>query len=385
MTIVTDTTAQIDRLYVALDLSKSSWVVVLASLGEEKLRTHRVDARTDHALGELVALIERHRAALAKRLGRPVRVMSCYEAGPDGFWLHRALSAQGIDNLVLDPASLRVDRRVRRAKTDRIDAEMLVRALMAWARGDRQACRPVHVPTPAQEDARRLGRERERLLGEKTAHTNRIESLLVTLGVRGFAPLRASWSQRLAALRDWAGQALPAQLSAEITRELERLHVVVAQLATVTRAIESRVRAEAKVEAPSRSAPGQITRLVSLGPIGADTLGHEVLWRDFANRRQIASYVGITGTPDESGQTSREQGISKAGNRRARKILVELAWLWLKHQPDSALTAWFNERTTGQHRRMRRIMIVALARKLLIALWRFLTTGLVPQGARLKA
>ena len=385
MTIVTDTTAQIDRLYVALDLSKASWVVVLTSLGEEKLRSHHIDARVDNALGELLAVIERHRAALAKRLGRPVSVMSCYEAGPDGFWLHRALEAQNIDNLVLDPASLRVDRRARRAKTDRIDAEMLVRALMGWARGDRHACRPVHAPTSEQEDARRLGRERERLLEEKTAHSNRIESLLVTLGLRGFAPLRANWSQRLAALRDWAGQALPAHLAAEITREVARLHLVVAQLATLTRAIESRVRAEAKLDAPSRSAPGQITRLVSIGPIGADTLGREVFWRGFLNRRQIANYVGITGTPDDSGQTSREQGISKAGNRRARKILVELAWLWLKHQPDSALTKWFNHRTTGEHRRMRRIMIVALARKLLIALWRFLTTGLVPDGARLKA
>jgi transposase len=383
-------------LFVAVELSKSSWVVGFTSAGDAKQHVHRLEAGDGHGLERLLALIERHRSAVVRRSGGPVQVVSCYEAGHDGFWLHRALTARSIANQVLDPASLQVDRRARRAKTDRLDAAMLLRALMAWWRGDARACRPVRVPTPEQEDLRRLGRERERLLTEKTGHTNRIQGLLMTLGVRGFLPARGDWRARLASLRDPLGQALPERLSREIARECERLHVVLDHFTALTREIEERLRQEARDHAGVQSAavettavqinvPARLMRLRGIAAIGADTLGREVFWRDFVNRREVASYVGLAPTPARSGASMREQGISKAGNRRARTILLELAWLWLRYQPDSAITRWFTERTQGARGRMRRILIVAAARRLVVALWRFLTTGLVPDGARMKA
>jgi transposase len=388
---ISDDAARPADLFVAVELSKTRWVVGVTSLGDAKAHVHRLEAGDGHGLDRLLALIERHRAALARHSGGPVRVVSCYEAGHDGFWLHRALTARAIANQVLDPASLQVDRRARRAKTDRLDAAMLLRALMAWSRGDARACRPVRVPTPEQEDLRRLGRERERLLVEKTAHANRIEGLLMTLGVRGFQPARGDWRERLASLRDPLGGALPERLAREIARECERLHLVLDQFTALTREIEGRMREEAHAHAALQGAgvqinvPARLMRLRGIAAIGADTLGREVFWRDFVNRREVASYVGLAPTPARSGASMREQGISKAGNRRARTLILELAWLWLRYQPDSAITRWFTQRTQGARGRMRRILIVAAARRLVVALWRFLTTGLVPEGARMKA
>jgi transposase len=273
-------------------------------------------------------------------------------------------------------------RRARQAKTDRLDLERLMRVLIRYEGGEPKVCSVVHPPTPEQEDARRVTRERERLIGERTAHTNRIKGLLHGQGIRDVQPRRKGFLEQLAQLRTGDGRAVPTNLAAEITREHARLVKVCEQIAE----IEGQMKAARAAAAPDRRV-GQVNHLISLkslGPIGGENLVNEVFWRDFQNRRQVGAYFGLAGTPFDSGQSSREQGISKAGNRRARSLAVELSWLWLRHQPDSALSLWFKERVGTQKGRVKRIAIVALARKLMVALWRFLTTGLVPEGATLR-
>jgi transposase len=308
-------------------------------------------------------------------------VVSCYEAGYDMFWLHRWLEAQGVDNHVLDPGSLEVSRRARRAKTDRIDAVKMLRALRAYLGGDRKACSVVRVPSIAEEDAKRVHRERERLIRERGAHTNRLYALLRGQGVRGASPLARDFVARLKDLRSGDGHALAPALIAELVREQARLRLIVDQLA----ALEQERRAALRSPAPATAQIEQLAKLKGIGEIGAQLLVGEVFYRDFANRRQLGSYFGLTGSPFQSGRTQREQGIDKAGNHRARALAVELAWLWLRHQPDSALSRWFRDRVGRQTGRVRKIAVVALARKLMVALWRFLATGLVPTGAALKA
>jgi transposase len=327
------------------------------------------------------ALIGKARAKAEKRLGRPVRVVSCYEAGYDGFWLHRWLVSQGIESRVLDAASVEVDRRARRAKTDRLDLEKLMRALMRLEGGDRLACKVVHVPTPEHEDDRRPARER--LVKERTSHVNRLKGLLHGQGVRqlwGRAKDFAAW---LATLCTGDGRPLPGHLVAELKREHVRLQLVEEQLDE----IEAQARAARKTAAAGSMAAkvNQLLELKSLGPVGSQILVGEVFFRDFQNRRQVGSYFGLTGTPYNSGDSRHEQGISKAGNARARTIAVQLAWLWLRNQPKSALSGWFRERVGKQKGAGKRIAIVALARKLMVALWRFLQHGVVPDGAQLRA
>jgi transposase len=369
------------RVVLAIEMSGVSWVVAALTPLCEKIGLHKLAA---HDARGLLALMRRLQRRTAAQLGRPVAVVSCYEAGYDGFWLHRFLVAHGIDNHVLDPASLQVDRRARRAKTDRLDAQALLRALRAHLRGEPKVVSVVRVPSPAEEDARRLTRERERLLAERIQHVNRIKGLLATQGVYDYQPLKADRWRRLEGLKTGDGRALPARLTAEITRELKRLELVLSMLA------ELEAERDALVQATSAAHPAadQIRKLVQLKAIGselASVLAGEVFYRAFANRREVAGYVGLTGQPFASGATSRDQGISKAGNARARKSLIELAWLWLRYQPDSALSAWFRARVGNQKGRVRRIAIVALARKLVVALWRYLGTGLVPDGTVLKA
>jgi transposase len=332
----------------------------------------------------LVALSERARGLGASG------VLCCYEAGRDGFWLHRYLAARGIDCLVLDPASLPVNRRARRAKSDRLDVHMVLRGLMGWAGGDRDACRPVRVPTPADEDARQTHREREALLKERVRHVNRIKALLATQGVIGFEPLRAACraggGAELAALTGVGGAALPAGLAARLERELARLALVVEQIAAVE-AVRDEVVAQFD-EAAGDAGALKAARLVALKGIGpqiATVLTREVFHRAFDNRRELASYTGLCPSPWRSGAMVREQGVSKAGNARARVCAIEMAWLWLRWQPESALSLWFTKRVGAARGRVRRIAIVALARKLMVALWRYLETGLVPDGAALKA
>jgi transposase len=325
----------------------------------------------------LLRLISEIRERVRRKLGIMAAVVTCYEAGYDGFWLHRLLTAEGITNYVFDPASIAVEQRGRRAKTDRIDGKLQLRTLMAYARGEPRVVRIVQVPSREQEDARRVNRERDRLISEQTAHTNRIKALLRQHGMAVGKPRRRDWLKWLADQRDWEGQAVPPWMLAELTHEHARLMLVCEQLEAITRAL-------AATTAPSAHERDLLQRLKSLGLVTAAGLANEVFYKDFRNRRQVGAYVGLTPSPWQSGGTDREQGISKAGNPRARKMAIELSWLWVLHQPDSALTRWFKARTLKASKRIKRIAIVALARKLMVALWRFLTTGLMPQGAVLK-
>ena len=362
-------------IYVALELSKSRWLVGIHTPQADKVSRYSVPGGDSAALLERIG---RARERAEQRLERPVRVVCCYEAGYDGFWLHRLLWTNGIENHVMDPASLLVNRRARRSKTDRIDLAALLRAVMAWDRGEPQVCRMVRVPSPEQEDRRRRSRERERLVKERVQHLGRIKGLLMTQGVRDFEPARRNWADRLERLRTGDGRALPPALKAEVERECRRLWQVIEMVRAVER------ERDAARAADGRDRIAMLTRLVGVGEVSASILVDEVFHRDFANRREVAGYVGLGSSPYNSGAVQRDQGISRAGNRRARRVAIELAWFWLRYQPDSRLARWFHERVGTTRGRFKRIMIVALARKLLVALWRYVTTGVVPEGARVK-
>ena len=358
------------ELYLAFELGNKSWKL---SLGDGA----RGPSRYTVGAGDTAAVLEcivktKTRCGLAPE----AQVHSCYEAGRDGFWLHRWLSAQGIDNVVVDSASIDVNRRARRAKTDRLDADKLLGMLMRYAAGERRVWSVVRVPTPEQEDARRAHRELGRLVQERTGHINRIRGLLVLYNLRVKYVSGRQWQHWWASHQ---GELLPG-VRAEIERESARLSLVQGQM----HAIEDQQR-----QAVETAGEPQVARLMRLGAIGmrsAWVLVKELFgWRDFRNRREVAGCLGLTPTPYDSGQSEIEQGISKAGNRRVRALLVELAWGWLRLQPASVLSRWFTKRFANGGKRMRRIGIVALARRLAIALWRYLQDGLIPQGARLKA
>ena len=368
-------------VFVAMELSKTSWLLAAQSSPSGKASSHKLDGGD---IAGLLALLRRLQARERRAEGEEVRVVLAHEAGYDGFWLQRRLAAEGIACWVMDPGSLQVDRRARRAKTDRLDAAMLLRALVAWCRGDRAACRMVQVPSLEREDARRTHRERQRLIAERVQHVNRIKGLLATQGVYEFRPLRRDRWARLADLRAGDGRALPPRLRREIEREFGRLELVLEQIEAVEAERDAAVAAPAADDA---DAP-KVAQLAKLGGIGtelATVLVREGLHRPFANRREVAAYAGLTPNPFASGDRHRDQGISKAGNPLLRKAMVELAWLWLRYQPGSALARWFAGRVGAVRGRMRKIAAVALARKLLVALWKYVTTGLVPEGARLKA
>jgi transposase len=362
-------------LFVALELSKATWLVALNSPIADKISEHRIDGGDT---AKLLALIEAKRLRAEGQLGLPVRVMCCYEAGHDGFWLHRFLVAHSIDNRVLDSASILVDRRARRAKTDRLDAAALLRTLMALDRGEAQVCRMVRVPSVEDEDRRRLTRERERLLSERNAHLQRVKGLLMLHGLREFRPFLPDWKQRLDRLVTADGQSLPPRLKGEIERECRRLWLVKEMLRDVEREIEHEIESHA-------GAAQRLLRVRGIGLAFASVLEREVFHRAFDNRRQVGSYLGLVSSPWQSGAMRRDQGITRSGNARARRTAIELAWLWLRHQPMSALTVWYRTRVGAMTGRIRRIALVALARKLIVALWRYLESGTVPQGATLKA
>jgi transposase len=378
-TEITPTVGHIDTIFVAIELSQKTWLVTLHSPDRDRISRHKIEGG-DHA--ELLGQIEKVRARATAKLGSAPRVVSCYEAGYDGFWLHRLLQAAGIANFVFDAASIAVEQRSRRVKTDRIDGELMLRTLMAYLRGEPRVVRIVRVPSVAEEDARRASRERDRLVKEQTGHTNRIKALLRLLGVAVGNPRRRNWLSFLKQQRDWQGQPLPPHLLAEVTREHARLTMVREQLAALehAQAVQTCPVPASMVERRS-----SLQRLKALGPAFTTTLVNEVFYKDFRNRREVASYNGLAPSPWKSGGIDREQGISKAGNRRGRHKAIELAWLWLRHQPDSALSRWFRTRTANAGKRAKRIAIVALARKLIVALWRYLTTGLIPEQATMKA
>jgi transposase len=376
----TDAPASVEyaTVHLVFELSKAKWLLGVMLPGSDKLSRYAI------AGGDLKALRERLAAARAKagRSGNPVRIMSCYEAGFDGHWLHRWLTAQGVINHEIDPASIQVSRRARRAKTDRIDLEQLMRTLLAYLRGEPRVCSVVHVPAPEDEDRKRRNRERKYLIDERTAHTNRIKGLLHAQGIRDVMLLKPNFIASLNSLRTGDGRPLPEKLKEEVVREHERLGLVNRQL----QAIEGQSRAE--LRAPQAGSPEaktvMLAQLKGIGMVGGQGLVNEVFYRSFDNRRQVGSYIGLTGTPYNSGSSERDQGISKSGNPRARELAIELAWLWVRHQPGSQLTHWFRQRVGDLKGRPRRIAIVALARKLMVALWRYLTTGVVPTGAVLR-
>ncbi|MCP1985056.1 IS110 family transposase [Bradyrhizobium elkanii] len=355
-------------VYAAIELSKKTWIVAILLPGKAQPSLHRI------AGGSFAGLVMRLRAAAAGR-----RLLICYEAGYDGFWLARALAGEGLDCRVLDPASLQVNRRARRVKTDRIDVLMLVRALIALDRGDQHVCAVVKVPSVEEEDARRSHRERQRLVRERTAHINRIKGLLFAQGVRGVEPglrrTRIDFSQ----LRTGEGRPLAARLRAELGREYARLELVERQLREVEAERDTADAQDAMVERKR----GMLLQLRGIGAASAAILAREIFGRTFANRRQLGSYLGLTPSAYDSGSVTRCQGISKAGNSFARRVMIEVAWLWRKYQPASALAKWYDGRAAAQSPRVRRIMLVALARKLIIALWRYVETGLVPDGAEI--
>ena len=359
----------VGRLYVAFELGEKSWKL---SLGDGV----RAPSRCTVAAGDTTAVLIAIAKAKARcHLAVDSLVRSCYEAGRDGFWLHRWLSGQGIANLVVDPASIEVNRRARRAKTDRLDSDKLLSMLMRYYGGERRVWAIARIPTPEQEDERRVHRELGRLRQERTAHSNRIRSLLVLHNLRveriGGRAWARWWAQQ-------AGQLLPG-LRAEIEREFERLSLVAGQIRTLETLQDHQVRSGAQ------PAIAVLSRLAGIGTGSAWTLIKELFgWRQFHTRREVAGCLGLAPTPYASGTSEVEQGISKAGNKRARWLMVELAWSWLRFQPASQLSQWFNERFAGGGKRMRRIGIVALARRLSIALWRYLEHGELPLGATLK-
>lgn len=378
--VCTPTTDHNGTIYLALELSRRTWLVTVQSPDRDRISHYKVDGG-DHA--GLLKLIAKIRARAAQKLGFEPSVVSCYEAGYDGFWLHRLLIAAGITNYVFDPASITVEQRARRAKTDRIDGKQLLWTLRHYCGGDRRAVRIVRVPSPEQEDVRRDTREKERLTKEQGSHSNRVKGLLRLHGIAVGDPRRSDYLDWLAKQRDWQGKPVPPRLLAEIKREHARLRLVVEQLAALGEQPSPAALSPAAAEMARRR--DFFFQLKSLGPAFSSTLVNEAFYKDFRNRRQVGAYFGLDGSPWRSGDTNREQGISKAGNRRARQAAIELAWLWLRHQPDSALSKWFRGRTANASKRIRRITIVALARKLMVALWRFLTTGLIPDGAVFKA
>ncbi|HEY7298835.1 MAG TPA: IS110 family transposase [Xanthobacteraceae bacterium] len=373
------TTANNGTIYLALELSRRTWLVTMYSPDRDRISQYKVDGG-DHA--GLLKLIAKIRARAAQKLGFEPAVVSCYEAGYDGFWLHRLLTAAGITNYVFDPASIAVEQRGRRAKSDRIDGKQLLRTLRQHCAGEPRVVRIVRVPSPEQEDVRRDTREQERLKTEEGSHSNRIKALVRVVGVAAGDPRRHDYLSWLAKQRDWQKNPVPPRLLAEIKREHARLRLVIEQLAALEEQVSPGPLSPAAVEMGRRR--DFLFQLKSLGPAFSSRLVNEAFYKNFRNRREVGAYFGLDGTPWRSGDTNREQGISKAGNRRARHAAIELAWLWLRHQPDSALSKWFRQRAANASKRIRRITIVALARKLMVALWRFLTTGLIPEGAVFK-
>jgi transposase len=356
----------------AMELSAKEW-----KLGFSDGNCRRPRRRTVPA-GAVALVVAETRVAKRKLgLAEDAPVRSVYEAGRDGFWLHRALIAQGIDSIVIDPASLEVDRRARHAKTDRLDLDKMLVNLNRHHR-DEKVWRTVRVPSERDEDTRRRHRERERLMCEATALSNRIRGLLATQGIRIRSCVELG--DQLHTLRRWDGAALPPTLASELRRMGERWGFIRQQIRELDQEIEAELVDGSK-------ASQQALQLQMLRGITAPTalvLCKEIFaWREIRNRRQLGALAGMVGVPYSSGDSHREQGISKAGNKRVRTLMVQLGWIWLRHQPVSALSRWFHERF-GVGKRMRRIGIVALARKLLIAFWRFMEDGVVPDGAALK-
>ncbi|WP_010661051.1 IS110 family transposase [Brucella anthropi] len=373
---------RVNDCYVALELSQRTWLIRFLLPGTEKGQIMRV-AGGD--AGALLSALGRIGRLAGTRLAAECTMVSmrvCYEAGYDGFWLARYLIDRGIDTTILDPSSFLVSRRGRRVKTDRIDVEAMVFTLKAYLLGDRSVCRPVRLPSVAEEDAKRLSRERTQLKKERTRHVNRIRALLVLHGIRSVPGLWGGrWKEALSNIRTGDGRELGRFIFRELCRQFERLDLVHSQLKSLEK---ERIQACETEGAINDSGKIRVLKqLDGIGEVGATQLVAEVYHRTFKNRKHLASYLGLSPSPYSSGEVHRDQGISTAGNKQARVMLVELAWCWLKYQPQSELTRWYRARFSGHGSRSGKVGIVALARKLAIAFWRFIEDGVVPEGATL--
>jgi transposase len=373
VTLEQDTT-----LIAAVELSQSSWLVGAIVPGLERQPQEKLEPDPS----TLLKLLERWRDE-GVRAGRTIRrIVLAFEAGRDGFWLARWLRKRGIETHIIHPTSVAVSREHRRAKTDRLDLAMLMRVFLGWLRGERKHCSMVAIPTLEQEDAKRPSRERESLTGEKTRIVNRMKGALARLGVRGFKPELRKAPQKLAALSTPEGVTLPPNTRAEIERDMTRLAMVRGQIEVI-----ERTRLERLQQAPADGPNAMVlllARIIGVGVETADMLVQEILSRTLRDRRAVARYAGVTGSPDESGSKRREKGLAKAGNARVRRGLIQLAWRFLIFQKDSALAQWYRARTDGTKGARKTTMIVALARKLLVALWRLVTIGEVPEGVVLR-
>jgi len=369
---------QNSTLTIAVEMSAASWLVAGMIPGIDRLPVKKLEPDPDG----LLRLVERWRAEAVKAGRTIARIVLAFEAGRDGFWLARWLRTRGVEAHVIHSTSVAVSREHRRAKTDRLDTGMLIRVFLGWLRGERGHCGMVAIPTLADEDAKRPSRERENLVAERTRISNRLKSALARLGIRGFKPTLRKAPQRLAGLRTLEGVPIPPNTVAEMQRDMARLAVVREQIDEIERA-----RLQALQQA-AKSGPHAMVRLlariVGVGIETADMLVHEVLTRNLRDRRAVARYAGLTGTPDESGSKRREKGLAKSGNSRVRRGLIQLAWRFLRFQKNSALARWYRARTEGPKGARKTTMIVALARKLLIALWRMARTGVVPVGVELR-
>ena len=369
---------QDSTLIAVIEISQSSWLVagIVPRIKRQPLKKLAADETA------LLQLLYRWRDEATKAGCTINRIAVAYEAGRDGFWLARWLQRQGIEADVIHPTSVAVSREHRRAKTDRLDTELLKRAFLGWLRGEPRHCSMAMIPTPEEEDAKRPNRERENLVGERTRIVNRMKSTLARLGIRGFKPNLRRAPERLDRLRTGEGASLLPNTMAELRRDMARLRFVMDQIREIETA--RLVRLEQHPEQASHAMVRLLARVIGIGVETADMLVHEILSRNLRDRKAVARYAGLIGSPDESGARRREKGLARAGNARVRRGMIQLAWRFLMFQKDSALAQWYRARTADARGATRKALIVALARKLLVALWRLVTTGEVPHGVVLR-
>jgi transposase len=370
---------QDSTLIAVIEMSQSTWLVagIVPGINRQPLKKLAADEAA------LLQLLYRWRDEATKAGRRIDRIAVAYEAGRDGFWLARWLRGRGIEAQVIHPTSVAVSREHRRAKTDRLDTELLKRALLGWLRGERGHCSMAKIPTPEEEDAKRPNRERENLVGERTRIVNRMKSTLARLGLRSFKPTLRKAAERLDSLRTAEGVPLPPNTLAELRRDMARLRFVMDQIREIEAARLTRL--EQHPELASHAMVRLLARVIGIGIETADMLVHEILSRNLRDRKAVARYAGLTGSPDESGARRREKGLARAGNARVRRGMIQLAWRFLMFQKNSALAQWYRRQTADSRATSRKTMIVALARKLLVALWQLVTTGEMPEGVVLRA
>ena len=369
---------QDSTIITVVEMSQSSWLVAGMLPGIERQPCKKLEPSPER----LLALLHRWRDEAVKAGRKITRIALAFEAGRDGFWLARWLQTREVEAHVIHPSSVAVSREHRRAKTDRLDTELLKRGFLGWLRGERGHCTMARVPTIAEEDAKRPNRERECLVGERTRIANRMKATLARLGIRNFKPTLRKAAERLATLHTAEGVPLPPNVSAQLQRDMARLGFVTSQIRDIEEARQKRL--EQEPDTGQHAMVRHLARVIGIGIETADMLVSEVLSRPMRDRKAVARYAGLTGSPDESGARRREQGLAKAGNARVRRGMIQLAWRFLRFQKESALAQWYRARTADSRLGTRKTMIVALARKLLIGLWRFVTTGEILEGVILR-